>query len=47
MVIMCGCNKKIQTPKSSANRKRNVIKRMWEQAKIEEKAITVKLINKP
>jgi len=46
MVIMCGCNKKVQTPRQSLNKKRNIIKRMWNQARNEEKQVTVKKINK-
>jgi len=46
MVNMCGCNKKVQTPKESLNKKRNIIKRMWNQAKNEEKPVVVKEINK-
>ena len=43
---MCGCNKKIQNPRQFLNRKRNIIKRMWNQAQNEEKPIVVKEINK-
>jgi len=43
---MCGCNKKLQTQKESLNKKRNIIKRIWNQAKNEEKPVTVKKINK-
>ena len=46
MVNMCGCNKKLQTQKESLNKKRNIIKRIWNQAKNEEKPVTVKKINK-
>ena len=46
MVNMCGCNKKVQTPKESLNKKRNIIKRMWNQAKNEQKPVVVKEINK-
>ena len=35
MVNMCGCNKKLQTQKESLNKKRNIIKRIWNQAKNE------------